>query len=376
MLSILDRYLLRSLIVNYVIAVAVMLSLYVVLDMFVNMDEFTEAGYPALTVLSNIVDYYAANLLLYYSQLSGVITLFACAAVLARMRKLNELTAILASGVSLYRVARPVFIFAVVITGVLIVDTELLIPRVAHKLARDHDDADGKRAYEVWFLRDRDGASLSAGKFRPTHRDSQGQDEPILERLLVLFRDENGAVVRTLEADRATWQPPTDVRPTGRWKLERGKLMTRRIRQAGTLGPREDISISEPLYYESDLSPEAIQVRQSSGWIKFLSLSQLRDLELSGTVSPQTIAKTRHSKFVTPLVSLLLLLLGLPFFLDRSPADVVRDAGRCMLVCGLCYVVAFIGQSINAGGASALPAWIPIFVFGPVGVVLLDRVRT
>lgn len=368
MFSILDRYLLRSLVANYVIAVAVMLSLYVVLDMFVNMDEFTEHGYPALTVLSNMVDYYVPNLLLYYSQLSGVITLFACAAVLARMRKLNELTAILASGVSLFRVARPVFIFAVFITGVLIVDTELLIPRVAHKLARDHDDADGKRAYEVWFLRDGDGASLSAGKFHPNRRD--------LERLLVLFRDENGAVASTLEADRATWEPPTDVRPRGRWKLQRGKLITRRIRQGGSLGPREDISTSYPVYYESDLSPEAIQVRQSSGWIRFLSVSQLNDLERSGTVSRQTIAKTRHNRFVAPLVSLLLLLLGLPFFLDRSPADVVRDAGRCMLVCGLCYVFAFVGQSINAGGASALPAWIPIFVFGPVGIVLLDRVRT
>ncbi len=368
MLGILDRYLLRSLVANYVIAVAVMLSLYVVLDMFVNMDEFTEQGYPFVTTMGNMVDFYVPNLLLYYSQLSGVITLFACAAVLARMRKLNELTAILASGVSLFRVARPVFIFAVIITGLLIVDTELLIPRVAHKLARDHDDADGARAYEVWFLRDRDGASLSAGKFHPTNRK--------LDRLLVLFRDKNGAVVQTLEADRATWEPPTDVQTTGRWKLDRSKLVTRKIRSADTLGPREDLTTTYPAYYESDLSPEAIQVRQSSGWIKFLSLSQLTELELSGTVKSETIAKTRHTRFVTPLVSLLLLLLGLPFFLDRSPADVLRDAGRCMLMCGLCYVVAFVGQSVNAGGASALPAWIPIFVFGPVGVVLLDRIRT
>ena len=42
MLTVLDRYLLRSLLVNYLIGLGVMLSLYVVLDMFVNMDEFTE----------------------------------------------------------------------------------------------------------------------------------------------------------------------------------------------------------------------------------------------------------------------------------------------------------------------------------------------
>ena len=38
----------------------------------------------------------------------------------------------------------------------MVLDTEVLIPAVAHKLARDHDDADGTRAYEVLFLRDRD----------------------------------------------------------------------------------------------------------------------------------------------------------------------------------------------------------------------------
>lgn len=368
MLTVLDRYILRSLLVNYLIALAVMLSLYVVLDMFVNMDEFTEQGYPLWTVAGNMIDYYVPNLFLYFSQLSGAITLFACAAVLARMRKYNELTAILGSGVSLYRIARPVLIFGVVFTGLLVVDTEVFIPAVAHKLARDHDDADGRRAYEVFFLRDRDGALLSAGRFHPNHRD--------LQRMLVLFRDENGAVVKMLEADRATWEPPTDTRPEGRWKLQRGRLTTRRFSTANTLGPREDQVVSHPRYYVSDLSPEAIQVRQSSGWIRFLSLAKLRELERLGGASEGAIIQTRHSRFVGPLTSLLLLLLGLPFFLDRSPVNVVHDAGRCLLVCGVCYIGVFVSQSISPGGLSPLPAWLPIFIFGPVGIVLLDRVRT
>ena len=114
MFSTIDRYLLRALLVNYVIGLAVMMSLYVVLDLFVNMDEFMERGYPAWRVLWNMVDYYTPNLLLYFSQLSSVITLFACLATLAKLRRFNELTAMLASGVSLYRLARPVLAFGVV----------------------------------------------------------------------------------------------------------------------------------------------------------------------------------------------------------------------------------------------------------------------
>ncbi len=368
MLTVLDRYLLRSLLLNYLIGLGVMLSLYIVLDMFVNMDEFTEQGYPALTVLGNIVDYYAPNLFLYFAQLSGVITLFACAAVLTRMRKLNEMTAILASGVSLYRIARPVLFFGVVVSGLLVIDTEWLIPSVAHKLSRKHDDADGKHAYEVLFLRDRGGALLSAGRFHPTTRD--------LQRLLVLVRDESGSIVQTLEADRATWDPPSGGRPLGRWLLERGRMTSRRIVSDAGLGPRESEIRTFPTFYESDLSPEAIQLRQSGGWIRFLSLAQLGELERSGTADRASIIRTRHTRIAAPIVSLLLLLLGIPFFLDRSPANVMSDSGKCMAVCGLCYVVTFIAQSIRPETVSPLPTWIPIFVFGTLAMVLLDRVKT
>ncbi len=368
MLTILDRYILRSLLMNYLVTLAVMVSLYVVLDLFVNMDEFTEHGYPAPEVLRNMIDFYWPNLFLYFAQLSGVITLFACVATVARLRTLNELTAILASGVSLYRVAAPVLAFGLATTVLLIVDTEWLVPSVAHKLSRDHDDADGKRAYEVLFLRDRDGALLSAGRFHPTHHD--------LERLLVLTRAADGTVIKTLEADRATWEPPGDSRPRGRWKLQRGKRTTRVFRNGSTLGPREHKRVSYPAYYESDLGPREIQLRQSEGWISFLSLAQLRKLQSSESADRAAIARTRHARIAAPLVGMVLLLLGLPFFLDRSPANVLSDAGKCMIACGLCYVVTFVAQSIQPESESALPAWIPIFIFATIATVLIDRIRT
>ena len=47
-----------------------------------------------------------------------------------------------------------------------------------------------------------------------------------------------------------------------------------------------------------------------------------------------------------------------------------------MTVCGLCYVVTFVAQSIRPDTVSPLPSWIPIFVFGTLAIVLLDRVKT
>ena len=129
-------------------------------------------------------------------------------------------------------------------------------------------------------------------------------------------------------------------------------------------------------YYESDLSPEAIQLRQAEGWIRYLSLGQLRELERRGTSDRPAVLRTRHMRLAAPIVNMVLLLLGLPFFLDRSPANVLGDAGKCMIACGLCYVVTFVTQNIRPESASALPAWIPIFIFATIAAVLLDRIRT
>lgn len=367
MLSVLDRYILRSLLFNYLIALGTMLSLYVVLDVFVNMDEFTEHGYPTWTVMGHILGYYWPNLFLYFSQLSGVITLFACLTTLARMRKQNELTAVLASGVSLYRVARPILIFGVAITLLAMVDTEWVIPKLAHKLARDHDDAHGQRAYEVFFMADRDDALFSARQFHPTQLDIQG--------LLVLHRDEKG-VVSALEADRAVWEPPLVDGNPGRWLLERGRR-TRRIRQKSVgLGPSETKRVDYPVEYISDLSPNDIQMRQSEGWIRYLSLRQLADMKKGGALNRRAIVQTQHARRTAPIVSIILLLLGLPFFLNREPANILSDAGRCLLVCGLCYVATFVSQSLRPGTVSSLPAWIPIFIFGTLSIVLIDRIKT
>ncbi|MFQ5494794.1 MAG: LptF/LptG family permease [Phycisphaerae bacterium] len=366
--TVLDRYILRSLLVNYGIALAAMLSLYVVLDMFVNMDEFTESSPPLGVLIGNVASYYGANLFLYFSQLSSVITLFACLATLARMRKAHELTAVLASGVSLYRVAAPVIAFGLTTTGLLVIDTEWLIPAVAPKLSRDHDDVDGTKAYAVLFLRDRDRSLLSAAQFHPKRKD--------LRRMLVLQRDKAGNVSAMLEADRATWQPPDALRPAGRWRLERGRLMSRARGAATGLGPRENKLVSYPAYYESDLDPAAIQLRQSEGWIRFLSLRQLAELEAGGGVQQAAIVQTKHARRTAPIVAMVLLLLGLPFFLNRSPGNILSDAGKCTMVCGLCYVTTFAAQSLRPDTASALPAWMPIFLFGTLAVVLIDRIRT
>lgn len=364
----LDRYILRTLVVNYLIALAVMLSLYTVLDLFFNIDEFTETNDSLLSVMGNIASYYGAHSFLYFSQLSGVITLFACMATLARMRRANELTAVLASGVSLYRVAVPVVAFGLGTSLFWYADTEVLKPRVGHLLSRSHDDASGSRSRGVWFVNDGPSSLLSAIQFFPAERR--------LEKLLVLHRDEQGAVVRVTEADEATWEAIPGHPVGGVWRLS-GGVESRRMPAAGGLGPQERIESAAIDRYESRLNPMSLETRQFEQWLDHSSSSQLSEVTEREPALAGKIRRVKHGRFATPLVHMLLLLLGLPFFLSRAPANIINDAGKCLVVCGACYLLAYSGEHfVKTATYSAFPAWLPLIVFAPVAVVLIDRVRT
>ena len=107
-MKILDRYVLLAFLKNYVIALAVLLGLYIVLDMVFNFDELVDtrgttaqglAG--AIQIIRSISDYYFYQSFLIFAHLSGIIPVVAVAFTLIRLSRFNELSAILAAGVPL-----------------------------------------------------------------------------------------------------------------------------------------------------------------------------------------------------------------------------------------------------------------------------------
>jgi len=99
-----------------------------------------------------------------------------------------------------------------------------------------------------------------------------------------------------------------------------------------------------------------------------------RDLPAAQAAAVQ---QARHRRFTAPIINLLLLLLGVPCLLDRAPGTILSDIAKCLGVCGLCFAVTFVSQSaLRTESYSALPAWLPILLFTPLAVVLIDRIRT
>jgi len=364
MLTILDRYVIRSFITNYLVSLTVLIGLYIIVDLFVNLDEFTERDQSAAVVLANVCDYYGYNLFLYFSQLSGVITLVAASFTLARMQRSNELTAILASGTSLYRVAAPVVGLGLLMNTLWIIDQELIIPQIGHRLARPHDDVEGTDTYGIWFLNDRNNALVSAVEFYPKSKRMKG--------VVIMQRNPDNAVTGTITADGARWDEERRL-----WVLSRGNHIGTGGDQDDGFGRDDGLGKNLVPEYKSDLTPKELMLRQAGQWINFMSIRQLNALEKREVSRRWLIAQVKHARFTTPFANMILLLIGMPFFLSREPRNVLISAAMSLAVCSTCFVINFVAQNlVTVQMNPALPAWIPLILFGPIAVILLDRIKT
>ncbi|MBL7134801.1 MAG: LptF/LptG family permease [Phycisphaerae bacterium] len=152
----LDRYVVRSFVVNMLLCLVVVMSLRIVIDLSFNMDEFVEEGVPLGDRLKTIGFYYACHSLEYYTELGGVAIVLAAAFTLARMNTSNELTAIMASGVSLRRVLLPIVIGSAVMSVLVVIDREIIIPTpgIRAALSRDRDDQAGEEGIRIRLMAD------------------------------------------------------------------------------------------------------------------------------------------------------------------------------------------------------------------------------
>lgn len=375
-MKILDRYILRSFLYSYVLSILVLISLYVVLDLFVNFDEFTEADKTAIQSIRDILDFYGYNVPMYFSQLSGVITAFAACATMARLHRQNEVTAVLASGTSLFRIVAPIVLASLAMNGLLVLDQEFLLPVVAPKLARPRDDVSGMRSTNgIWCVRDGENRLLSAQYFSPHQARVRGLVIVELNRR----GNQSARLGDVITAPKARWNAQRHG-----WDLTDNDGIGNGVRVQVADAVAAGITSETPVkrvpidFYPGELDPEQLRSRQTAQWVQFLSVRQLNELLKRPDMNTLDIEKIKHGRFTLPITNMILLLLGLSFFMSRVPENMLTQGGKALGTCAVAFMITFIGQQLMGAGSlpPALPAWLPIFIGLPLAALLLDNVKT
>lgn len=368
-MKILDKYVAKNFLTGYLISFCVLMGLRIMTDLFVNVDEFTEnAEMSTMQVLSSIIVYYGRNSLLYFRDFAGMITVVAAVFSLGKMTKHNELTAIMASGVSLKRVIAPILLLSLFFTGLHIVDEEFLIPPMADKLVRSHDAAAKELFYDMWFISDSHGNLFCSPQYNVA-------EEVIINPTIIKRKQkEKGSVLwdvtGIIRADSARYDSKSK-----QWLLTNGMLLT--------ISHNQDDKSHQPIKAcPSDLLPKDIPVRRQSAHMDLLSSYDLMRLAKQNPKDTARLYAQKNFRFTDPIINFIMLMISLPVLVCRDPKGLKSAVFISFGLTSLCYVLTFISKvfacDITIAGRvmPELWAWLPIFIFVPIAFIELDSMKT
>jgi LPS export ABC transporter permease LptG len=331
-------------------------GIYIVVDAIQKIDDFIEMGAKAVTMATH---YYGLMVPVFIAQLFPAITLISVSLVLVRFVKNNEILAMQVAGINLYRIMLPIFIVSVFLSFLAVINQELIIPKFAAELEKVEQTTFEEKEKSNILVEDEENRML----FRVW---SLNMVEESLKSVYIIGKYENGKKEFTINAEKGTW---TDGNG---WLLL--NVVKHNYDESGNW-------ISPALQMDNYLLETTLSPAQLSKVDINVSLKSFKELRELRNKEPENdrYGVMYHSRVAYPLTNFILLFLGIPVVLgfERMSKNVFLRVGISVLICCAFFVLAYICANLGNMGIlqPVLAAWIPVIVFGCLGLVLFEGMR-
>ncbi len=348
-------------------------GLFAVFDAFNSLDEFLNYAEKHGDVVALLAKYYGYRSVALFDRLSGVLALTAAMFTVTLFQRHNEYTAVSAAGVPPVRIVAPIIYACVAISLGAALSRELFIPRIRDQFSRNAKDLEGDQGQEL--LPRRDNATDILIRGRKTFANQRRIYKP--DFLLPRTLDEYG---QKLQAAEGYHSPPEANRPGG--YLLTGVEVPRNLDQKASLRlagqevilmPRDHAWLKpDQCFVVSDVDFEMLTGGQT--WRQFSStFALIRGLRNPSLDFGADVRVTIHSRFLRPLLDVILLFLGLPLIL-KGQRNIFISIGLCIVVISAFMLVVFGAQYLGAAYliSPALAAWVPLMIFLPAAVLIAE----
>ena len=362
--GVLDRYIGREFIKMLILATVALLILPVLLEFMDLLDDVQQNHVKGATLLS----YFAYNLPFYlFSQVLPMAILIATLATYGILSRHNEITAMKATGISVYRAAVPGLAIAAVVSILMFVGNDSLVPPYKRLAQREHDIIKGRPPRSNSAL-DRRMALGSDGRFYSYNQIAPSTDAGsiIFRGLSVLDIDPKSWTLREhLMADEVRWDGKV-------YELSHG---FRRTFTGGSAADRvietvRSAEIDPPTYFKKE--------ERSADELSFADLrahiESIEGLGLDGT----PLRLGLHHKVSYPAMCLVMAFVGLPFSMFVGKRGALFGVGIALFLAAT-YQVSFVfSEALGKYGYldPMLAAWAPNLVFVGLGGLLVLSLDT
>ena len=366
-MTILDRYILRNFLFNFVGWNLCFIGIYVVFDLFTNFDSLIQAGKAANNIPKIIFSYYFFKSIPIVLLLGSVLSLIAAMVTVAMLMRNNEFVPIQAAGISTLRIIRPLIIAVFCVAALFCMMREFLLPNIQDRIVMDVIDHVENRGVLLNVTIDNETNIKIRGDrvFRSEKRISKPEFEfprTIVRQSLQLTGE--SAYHKQATKSRGAGYLLTGVQdqhvlqnPSLMWE-EKPILIT--PVDADELAPDQCFVVTN-VPFECLASRDAW--RYASLWT-LVSAARNKSLDV-GTSTHASI----HSRLTQPVLDMTLLFLGLPVLLLSGDRNVFKAMGLSGLILFafllVCYACQFAGTN---AGMPILGAWLPMMLFVPLAV--------
>ena len=362
--TLLDEYVLRDFFFYLAMIAGSFVILLLVFTLFELLGDILRNQVSPLTVgeyLLTVTPYF-----LYYP-IAPLSMLLAVLVTFGLLQRSNEIIAIKATGISLYRVIVPVLVAAILVAGGLFLSDQLYLPYTNKRQDALRNQIKGKPT-QTYLRPDRkwifgQNSEIYYYQFFDPDRDVFGN--------LSVFRFDPHTfqITQRVTAERAHWSPGMS-----RWLYEQG--WERRLNGSAIEDYRQfDVATfpefaEQPAYFKKE-------IRQYSEMNYEELRSYIHDLEQSG-FDVVRLRVQLQKKIAYPLITLVMVVLAVPFALSAGRRGAVAGIATAVGIGVVYWTISGLFEAM--GNLSQLPpavaAWSPDVVFAFLGGYLILRMPT
>ncbi|MBS1820886.1 MAG: LPS export ABC transporter permease LptF [Acidobacteria bacterium] len=365
----LDDYVMREYVTNFALVLVSFSMLFLIFTFFELIGDIIRNRTPLVTVgdyLINLVPYIIYNV-------TPLCCLVAVLVTFGALSRSSEMTAMKATGISLYRIVTPVLITTILIAAGLFAFDEFYLPTANRRQEALRSIIKNKPAQT--FLRpDRkwmSGQTQSTGSpSRVFYYQFFDPAKSVFANLTVFeFDPTNFTLQRRIFASSAHWNDRVN-----QWVLENG---WQRTFQGETVASYQPFTVTtfpeiheQPSYFvKEDRPAQEMSYNELSHYIS--------DLDQSG-FDTKRLSVQLNRKLAYPLITLVMAMLAIPFALSMGKRGSLAGIATAIGLAIAYWVVDGLFQAM--GNVNTLPAllaaWTPDLLFGIAGTYLLLRTPT
>lgn len=360
-MNILDRYLLKTFLMPWLTCLLGFTFLFVIVDLVESLDDFVEASVPPMGVAL----YYIRFVPSIWIYIGPITLLLGLLYALYQLTRNNEIIAMRASGISLYRVLFPFILLGIVVSLASMHISRTVAPRNLSWTSQFMSRLKNPDSNRLFQLRYRDPDTGRTWDIESLDLDTHS----LTDVTLIQRRPDGEHLEYVLRAMRAVWID-------NYWFFH--DVAIQAYNEEGyVFGPLEHRAVLPK--QEINESPDRI-IRETMSYDFMTSREMKIYLHERPSISDRARAHLRtqlHMRNAHPWLCLVTMLMAVPFGTQTARKGVFVGVFLCMfLFFGLFFMMnLFKALGLGMKVAPWIAGWAPTLVFGSVGAVLLRKLR-